>query len=310
MKEIVQKNLPHAVAVTLFILATMVYFSPVFFEGKQLGQHDVLQSNGSSQEISEYRDRTGNEALWTNAIFCGMPAYQISVQSTKNWLIYLNSFLSLGLPSPAYMIFLALLCFYIMLLCFKVNPWLSIAGAFAYGLSTYFFLIAGAGHNTKMRAMAFMPMIIGGLYLAYARGKMWTGTLLMCLALGLQIRVNHLQITYYTAIIILIFIIYEMVRVHREKLYGNFLKTSAAMMIAVALAVGANITNLLLTAEYTPYSTRGQSELTDETGDQTKGLDRSYILGNYSYGIPGTFDFFIPSFSGGHISVDMAKKSE
>jgi len=310
MKEIIQKMLPHTVAVVLFILATVVYFSPMFFDGKQLGQHDVLQYNGAAREIKDYRERTGQEALWTNTMFSGMPAVQISVGYPNNWLQYVQSFLALGMPSPAYMIFLALLGFYVMLLCFKVNPWLAIAGAFAYGLSTYFMLIAGAGHNSKMRAMAYMPAIIGGIYLAYSRGKMWLGVLIVCLALGLQIRANHFQITYYTAIIVLIFIILEVVRVHKEKLYANFLKTSAAMLIAVALAVGVNITNMLLTAEYTPYSTRGASELTDDTGDQTTGLNKSYILTNYSYGIPGTFDLFIPSFSGGPVSVNMAKKTE
>jgi hypothetical protein len=299
MKEIIQKILPHAVAVVLFALATMVYFSPMFFDGKQLRQGDIVHSNGSMQEVVEYRNRTGNEALWSNSVFGGMPAYQISVQYPNNWLQYLNKFLTLGMPSPAYMIFLALLGFYIMLLCFGVNPWLAIAGAFAYGLSTYFMHIAGAGHNTKMRAMAFMPPIIGGLYMAYARGKMWLGTLLVCLALGLQIRANHLQITYYTAIIVLIFIIFELVRVIKEKQYNHFVKTSAAMMLAVTLAVGVNITNMLLTSEYTSYSTRGQSELTDESGDQTKGLDKSYILNDYSYGIVETVNLFIPNFVGG-----------
>ena len=298
MKEIFQKILPHAVAVVLFILATVVYFSPMFFDGKQLGQHDILQANGNAQEVIEYRERTGNETFWTNSIFSGMPAYSISITNPNNWLHYLIKFVTLGLPSPAYMIFIAMLCFYIMLLCFRVNPWLASAGAFAYGLSTYFLIIAGAGHNTKMRAMSYTPLIIGGLYLAYTRGKIWLGVLLVCLALGLQIRAYHIQITYYTAIIVLIFIIFEVVRVHRKKLYSQFLKTSAAMMIAVALAVGVNITNLLLTAEYTPYSTRGQSELTDETGDQTSGLDRNYIY-DYCYGVVETMNLFIPNFMGG-----------
>ena len=297
--EIINKNLPHAVAVVLFVLATMLYFSPVFFDGKQLRQGDILHSNGSSQEIIDYKERTGKETLWTNAVFGGMPAYLISVQYHNNWLQYLGRFLTLGLPSPTYMIFIALLGFYIMLLCFKVNPWIAIAGAFAYGLSTYFMLIAGAGHNTKMRAMAYMPPIIGGIYLAYAREKIWLGILVVCLALGLQIRATHLQITYYTALIVLIFAIFEWVRMSKEKQYRHFIKTSAAMMIAVALAVGVNITSTLLTAEYTPYSTRGQSELTDETGNQTKGLDKRYILEDYSYGIAETMNLFIPKFMGG-----------
>ena len=185
MKEINKKILPHAVAVALFALATVVYFSPMILDGKHLFQGDILQFNGSAREIVEYRERTGDEALWTNSMFGGMPAYQISVKFSNNWLIHLNKFLTLGLPSPAYMIFVAFLGFYIMLLCFKVDPWMAIAGAFAFGLSAYFLIIAGAGHNSKMRAMAFMPMIIGGIYLAYARGKIWIGALILCIALGL-----------------------------------------------------------------------------------------------------------------------------
>jgi hypothetical protein len=299
MKGIAKKVLPHAAATGLFVLASIIYFGPMFTDGKQFRQGDILHFVGSSQEIVEYRERTGNEPLWTNSVFGGMPAYQISVKYPNNWLQYLGSFLTLGLPAPVYMIFLAMLGFYLMLLCFGINPWLAVAGAFAYGLSTYFILIAGAGHNSKMRAMAYMPPVIGGLYMAYVRGKIWPGALIVCLALGLQIRANHLQSTYYTAILVLIFIILELIRVIGEKQYGVFLKTSAAMAVAVALAVGVNITNILLTAEYTPYSTRGQSELTDETGNRTKGLDRSYILNDYSYGIAETMNLFIPNFVGG-----------
>ena len=308
MKEISKKVLPHIVAVVLFLTATVTYFSPMIFEGKQVRQHDILQFNGMAQEIADYRERNGDEPLWTNSMFGGMPAYMISVRYPNNWLQNLDRLLSLGLPSPAYMIFVAFLGFYIMLLCFKVNPWLAIAGAFAYGLSAYFIIIAGAGHNSKMRAMAFMPAIIGGMYLAYEHRKIWLGTLIVCVTLGLQIRVNHLQITYYTAIVVLIFIIFELVRVYKEKEYAHFLKTSAAMMIAVALAVGCNITNMLLAAEYTPYSTRGQSELTDESGDQTRGLDRSYIY-DYCYGIAETMNLFIPNFMGGASGTEVGANS-
>ena len=300
MKSALKKTIPHVVAITLFLLATVIYFSPMILDGKQVRQYDILQYFGSAQEIIDYRERTGEEALWTNSMFGGMPAYQISVIYSNNWLRQLYRFLTLGLPSPAYMIFLSMLGFYIMLLCFKVDPWLAIAGAFAYGLSTYLLIIAGAGHNSKMRAMALMPMIIGGMYLAYARGKILTGALIVCLALGMQIRVNHLQITYYTAIVAMIFMVLEIVRISKEKQYLIvFLKTSAAMVIAVTLAVSVNTTKILLTLEYTPYSTRGQSELTDETGNQTRGLDKSYILDDYSYGIVETMNLFIPNFMGG-----------
>ncbi len=295
---ILKKLLPHAIAVVVFVLVTLIYFSPIL-DGKRLEQHDILQSNGASKEIADYREKTGEEALWTNSMFGGMPAYQISVQFHNNWTRYINKVLSLGIPSPAYMLFIALLGFYITLLCFGVNPWLSIAGAFAYGFSAYFMIIVGAGHNTQMRALAYTPPIIGGLYLAYYRRKIWLGMIIVCLSLGIQILSNHIQITYYAAILILIFMIFELVRVIKDKQYSNFVKASAAMIVALVLAVGVNITNMLLTAEYTPYSTRGPSELTDESGDQTKGLDKSYILNDYSYGIAETMNLFIPNFMGG-----------
>lgn len=298
MTEIVKKILPHVVATIIFAVVTLVYFSP-FFDGKQLRQGDIVQANGNLKEVNDFREKTGEEALWTNSIFGGMPAYQISVHYHNNILKYVNSIMTGCLPVPAYMLFVAMLGFYIMLLCFRVDPWLSIAGAFAYGFSTYFLLIIGAGHNTKMHALGYLPPVIGGLYLAFERRKLWTGVIVTCLALGLQIRANHLQITYYTAIIILIFLIFELVNIARNRQYNTFIKTSAAMLIALVLAVGVNITMLLLTMEYTPHSTRGQSELVDTSGDQTKGLDKSYILEDYSYGIAETMNLFIPNFTGG-----------
>ncbi|MDR2037237.1 MAG: YfhO family protein [Bacteroidales bacterium] len=296
--DLLKKCLPHIVAVVVFLLASLIYFSPVL-DGKRLSQYDAKQHKGISKEIEDFRQETGEEALWTNAAFGGMPAYQISVKYPNNLANYLLNILTLKLPSPVSVLFMAFLGFYIMLLCFKVDPWLSIAGAFAYGLSSYFLIIIGAGHNTKMWALAFMPVIIGGIYLGYYRKKIWLGTIVACLGLALQIRVNHFQITYYTAIIVLIFLIFELIQIVKEKQYNAFIKASAAMLLALSLSIGVNITNMLLTMEYTPYSTRGPSELTDAEGDKTSGLDKSYILNNYSYGIAETMNLFIPNFVGG-----------
>ncbi len=298
MKGIFKKMLPHVAAVIVFAVVSLVYFSPLL-DGKRLDQYDIKQAGGNAKEVIDFRKKTGEEALWTNSVFGGMPAYQISVQYHHNILSYVNKALTGGLPAPAYMLFIAMLGFYVMLLCFGVNSWLSIVGAFAYGFSSYFLIIIGAGHNTKMKALEYMPPIIGGLYLAYSRRKIWVGVTITCLALGLQLLCNHLQITYYTALVVLIFLIFELVHVIKAGQYSRFIKTSAAMIIALVLAVGANITNMLLTAESTSYTTRGQSDLSDETGDQTKGLDKSYILNDYSYGIAETMNLFIPNFLGG-----------
>jgi hypothetical protein len=297
--NILKKVLPHVVAVVVFALISVIYFSPVL-DGKKLRQYDIVQYGGAAKEVSAFRAQTGEEAMWTNSMFGGMPAYQISVAYPNNWTKYLNRVLTLGLPHPVAILFVALLGFYIMLLCFKVDPWLSIVGALVYGLSTYFLIIIGAGHNTKMRTLAFMPAIIGGLYLVYHRQKLWLGVIVTCLALALQIFANHFQITYYTAIVVLIFLIFETIHVFKERsLRNNFIKGSAGLLLALTLAVGVNITNMLLTMEYTPYSTRGLSDLRDTDGDKTSGLDKSYILNNYSYGVAETMNLFIPDFAGG-----------
>ncbi|MDR3095206.1 MAG: YfhO family protein [Bacteroidales bacterium] len=306
--DLLKKAVPHIVAILVFVLVSVIYFSPVL-EGKRIKQYDTIQFGGASKEIIDFRSETGEEALWTNSMFGGMPASQISVAYNNNWTAYLYRALCLQLPVPAQFMFIALLGFYIMLLCFKVDPWLSIAGAFAYGLSAYFLIIIGAGHNSKMRALALLPPIIGGIWLVYGRKKLLLGAIVTCLFLAMQIRVNHFQITYYTAIIVLIFMIFELIRVAKEKDYLCFLKGSAGLIVALALATGLNITGMLLTAEYTPYSTRGPSELSNTDGDKTSGLDKSYILGNYSYGIIETMDLFIPNFVGGPSASEVSHNS-
>ncbi|MDR1668133.1 MAG: YfhO family protein [Bacteroidales bacterium] len=296
--EMLKKIAPHAIAIVAFAVVSLVYFSPLL-EGKRIKQYDIEQYGGAAREIADFRDETGEEPLWTNSMFGGMPANQISVQYHNNWTVYLAVIFDFRLPMPASFLFAAFLGFYIALLCFRVNPWLSIIGAFAYGLSAYFLIIIGAGHNTKMRALTFLPPIIGGVHLAFREKKIRLGAIITCLTLALQIRVNHFQITYYTGFIVLIYMIFEITGAIRKRQYLPFIKASGALLLAVALAAGLNITSLLLTAEYTPYSTRGASELSNTDGDKTKGLDKSYILNNYSYGIAETMNLFIPNFVGG-----------
>ncbi|MDR1865002.1 MAG: YfhO family protein [Bacteroidales bacterium] len=296
--HIVKKMLPHGVAIVVFLLVSVIYFAPVL-EGKRLKPHDIVQFSGASREVGDFKKDTGKESLWTNSMFGGMPTYQIAVAYHNNWTGYLHGILALRLPAPVHFLFIAFIGFYIMLLCFKVDPWLSIAGALAYGLSTYFLIIIGAGHNTKMRALSFVPPLIGGIRLVYHRRQIWAGAILTCLALALQIRSNHFQITYYAAIIILIFMVFELIHVFKNNSYSRFIRGSAMLLLALTLAVCVNITNMLLTIEYTPDSTRGASELSNSDGDQTKGLDKSYILNDYSYGIAETMNLFIPDFMGG-----------
>jgi hypothetical protein len=307
-KVVIRKAVPHFVAVLLFLAITLVYFYPML-QGRQVEQPDIIQYRGMAREIIEYREETGQEPLWTNSMFSGMPAYLISIRYPFNLIRYVDRLISLGLPRPAKFLFLSLIGFYILLLAFRVDPWLSIAGAIAFGLSTYFFIIGAAGHNTKSHAMSYMAPILAGIYLVF-RGKLLAGCAVTGVFLALQIYANHLQITYYTFLIVIIYGIYELVNAFRNRMLPQFGLNLAALLLPVILAVGANFTNLYLVWEYGRYSMRGPSELSGPAQVRTSGLDKDYILDDYSYGIAETMNLMIADFKGGASSYDLGTGSE
>lgn len=298
---------PHLLAVVVFIVVTFLYFPPLL-EGKAIRQGDIMQFLGMSKEIVDFREKTGKEALWTNSMFGGMPAYQISVVYKNNVAKKINNVISLKFPAPAVYLFLSLIGFYILMLVLGANIWIAVAGAFAFAFSSYFFIIEAAGHNSKAHAMAFMAPILAGVILAF-RGRYILGATLFALFLALQIYANHLQITYYTAIIILVFGLVELIYAYNEKRLAKFFKATGLLATVALVAASTNFTGMFLTYEYGKDSTRGKSELTTDTEDKTSGLDKSYILNDYSYGITETFNLFIPNFKGGG-SEDVGENSE
>ena len=208
--------LPHLLAIMVFALATIIFYNPVFFENKRLDQHDVVQGTGGGKELIDYREEIGKEGLWTNSMFSGMPAYLINTQWSGDLLLHVQRFLSLGLKAPARYIFWALISFYILLLSFKVRPYLAIAGAIAFGFSSFIVIGISAGHVWRIVGMAFMPLVIAGVHLSYNNRK-WLGMGLTALGLGLQLRSNHLQMTYYLLIIILLYGLFFLIKAIREK---------------------------------------------------------------------------------------------
>lgn len=295
--DLFKKFLPHLLVLLTFLVIALSYYSPVL-EGKGLRQQDIIQHRGEAKEIYDFRDKTGEEALWTNSQFGGMPAYMISVMYPNNWAAKIARWTGFNIPVPARFLLITLIGSYIMFLCFGLTPWLSFAGSLVYSFSTYFFIISGVGHNTKMLALAFMAPMIGGVYLAYAK-KWLLGSMIFCAAFAAQLYANHLQVTYYTAWILAGWGLFQAFRAYKDKAWVPFLKTSGMLVAAAIVAISMNITNILLTLEYTPYSTRGKSELTSNKADQTGGLDKTYILNDYSYGKAETFNLFIPNFMGG-----------
>lgn len=287
--------IPHIAAIIIFTVVSFAYFFPVL-EGKKIDAHDTKVYLGSSKEISDYRSEYGGEPLWTNSMFSGMPAYMISVRYPGNLFSYVDRILKI-FNTPVAALFLSMVGFYIMLLLFKVDPWLAIAGAIAYGFSSYLFVSLSAGHNTKVYAMSYMAPVIGSAIYAF-RQKAFVGAALFALFLSLQIMANHLQITYYTFMILLVFGIYELVSVIKSGNLAPFFKSLGLLVIAAIIAVVVNFASLYSTLEYSRESTRGTSELSGSGAKEGKGLDKEYIT-QWSYGIGESMTFLIPGFRGG-----------
>ena len=295
IKDKLKPFLPHLIAVLIFIVVSFVYFYPVL-EGKVLKANDSTVSKINTKEIQDFREKNGREPLWTNSIFSGMPAYLISTLYPGNLIKHVDTFLrSFGMPVSV--LFLSMLGFYILLLIFGVNSWLAIAGAIAYGLSSFFFQILGAGHNTQAIALAYMAPMIGGIYYTYRREAL-KGALFTAFILALEIQANHPQITYYGLICLLIFGIVEFIYSLRNKTVIKFLRTSAILILPFIIAVGINFASLYTTYEYGKYSIRGKSDLTVENKNTTSGLNKDYIT-TWSYGVDETFNLLIPNYKGG-----------
>ncbi|PKP22956.1 MAG: hypothetical protein CVU05_01690 [Bacteroidetes bacterium HGW-Bacteroidetes-21] len=306
-KSLINKLMPHIIAVVVFLTISFIYFSPVL-EGKKIRQSDMLNYQGTAKEALDYADENGRAALWTNSLFGGMPTYIVTHTPESNIFRYAHLVLNLFNLKPVNLVFLYLIGFYLALLAFGVNPWTSMVGSIAYAFSTYFFIIIEPGHITKAFALAYMPPIIGGVYLAFNK-KVLLGTALMTVFLTLQIFVNHLQITYYTFMIVLFFGAFELYNAFVKKHIKLFLKTFAILCIGAIMAVLCNTTNLWTTWEYGKYSTRGHSELTLDSENKTTGLDRDYAT-SWSYGIGESMSLLIPNIRGGSSVTKLDKESE
>lgn len=292
--------LPHALACLVFIVVTVVFFSPIFFDGKTIKQHDIQQFQGSAKEIIDYRKQTGEEALWTNSMFSGMPAYLISTQWSAQPITYIKKILTAGFPSPVANILAAFVSFYILLLAFGVRPYLAIGGAIAFGLSTYMVIGLTAGHNARIGAIAFMPLVVAGVRLVF-ENRLWLGLGVTSAGLALHLRENHLQITYYLLIILLIYAIVEAWQALREKAIKKFFVNGLLLVGAALLAVGTFFGPLWSVQEYSKYSIRGKSELTAQIkkdASNSQALSREYAF-QYSNGIFEPMTLLIPNIYGG-----------
>lgn len=297
---------PHFVAITIFCLVTLVFFAPAFFEGKTLPQHDITQWKGGAQELLEYREKTGEEGLWTNSMFGGMPGYMVNTEFSGDLMKQVHRAYGLFLTYPMMTIFISCLSFYVLLASVGVRSWLAIAGGIAYGLTAFSIIGLMAGHNAKISAVSTMPLVLAGVHLAFSGKRIW-GLVVTAMGLALHLRPNHLQITYYLLLIVVAYGIMQLVIAARKKELPEFAKTSGILILAALLAVGANAGRLMTTIEYSKYSTRGKSELTS-TEEVSSGLDKDYAF-QYSNGIFEPLFLFIPNFYGGSVREDLGNNS-
>jgi hypothetical protein len=299
--------LPHLIAVIVFLLLTAIMYHPILFENKTLIQNDINQGRGAASELVEHREKTGEEALWTNSMFSGMPAYLISVHWTgEKFLNIVQDIITLYLPGIVRENLLAFVTFYILLLAFGVNPYLAIGGAIAFGLNTFYVVSIEAGHMWKVRAIAYMPLVLAGIHLVF-RGKRLLGFILTALALALEINANHLQITYYLALLVGIYGISQLVFALQKNMLSQFAVHVGLLFVAVALALAVNLGKIWATVEYGDYSIRGQSELQSE--DVGSGLDRDYAFA-WSNGVGETFTLLVPHLYGGASGLYLGDDSE
>lgn len=285
-----------AAAIVLFFLIAALYFAPQF-SGQTLMQHDVQQYEGMSKDILDNRAATGEDAQWTGRMFGGMPAFLINVKYPAQAVKGTIGKIVKVVDTPASFLFFSMTAMWIAMLLFGLSPWVGLVAALAYGFSTYFMLIIGAGHITKMWALVYAPLMMAGVYCTLRRNA-WAGAALTALFTSLEIGANHPQITYYFVIAMAALWISEGIIALRSKRGRDFARRTALLVAAGIAAVGSNFAPLWYTWQHTKETTRGGSELVAEGAHGDEGLDLQYATA-WSYGKTETLNTLVPDFMGG-----------
>lgn len=291
-----KRNGIHLAIIAGFAVLCFIYFSPVI-QGKVLPQYDVQQARGMQREIMDFKAKDGVAPLWTNAMFGGMPAYQIWAQYPKNITTWVISFFTHIFPNPVHLVFLYLIGAYLLFCSLKVNRWLAAAGAIAFAFTSYNFVLIEAGHSNQALAIAFFAPVVAGVLLTFRRDY-WMGGALTAFALAVEIRSNHVQMTYYLFIAMLVYVIFELVHALRSKTTRDFLKSLLFLAVAALVAIAVNAGSLWTTYEYSRLSQRGKSNLSADIKEHGSGLDKEYAY-SWSMGVDETITFLIPDAFGG-----------
>lgn len=305
-----KKNIYTVLAVAFLALTAFIFFFPDDIEGNVLQQHDIQQGIANGQEGKAFHEATGETTRWTDALFGGMPNFQISPSYPAGkgiewiWKLY-----TVGLPSPANLLFAMMFGFFIMCLCLEFRWQTALFAALAWGFSSYFIIIIGAGHIWKFVTLAYIPPTIGGIALCY-RGKYLWGMALAALAGSLQLLSNHPQMSYYFLLVIIAMAIAWLVTAIREKHLKQWSVATLCSIAAGILAVGVNSASLYNSYQYSKETVRGRAtDLTPAEGAETGGMSRNAIT-QWSYGIDETLTLLIPNVKGGASIKPVAGESQ
>ena len=295
----IKNSIPHVLSVALFALLSLAYFYPLL-SGKVIVQSDIQQFLGMQRQVVDHRADYDEEPYWADNAFGGMPTYQITSTYPSDFIGKVDKLIRF-LPRPADYLFVYLLSFYLLMLFFTPKVQIAIAGAIAFGFSTYLLIILGVGHNTKALAIGYMPLVVLGVIQLFS-DKRKRGFVLLALAMGLQLHANHYQMTYYALIHVGLITLGFVIDFVRKKQYQPLVKSLLTMIVAMLLALSFNATQLLATSEYAKESTRGNSPLKESISGEpvasNDGLSYDYIT-EYSYGIIESFNLIIPRLTGG-----------
>ncbi|MBR5856173.1 MAG: hypothetical protein IKY70_02740 [Bacteroidales bacterium] len=310
-----KKILPYAGIILAFLCISYAY-TPQVLKGKVVNQSDISSWQGMAHEILEHNGQNPDDkALWTNSMFGGMPATSISVIYDGDYTQPLYKTLFWG-ERPASYFFLCMVGGFLLMLSFGCNIWLAALGGIAMAFCSYNMQIMQVGHNSKMVAIAFMPWVLAAVVYAYRKCAFWGGVL-FAFALSFEIKANHPQITYYLAIVIFGYAIWQLCAAIKEKMLPKFIRTSLVLLVTGLIGIATNINHLWPTYEYAQHTMRGGTELTAEgsstqesqSGKKSRsGLDLEYATA-WSYGIEETANLLIPNFNGGASAGELGRNS-
>ncbi len=307
-----KKIVPDIIILCLFMLANVIYFYPAF-EGKVINAGDSITASAAPHESVEFHNQTGDYSYWNGAMFSGMPNYQIGGHGSYAVDKCLKPFRTVLLWASHNVCFIFLyylIAFFLLLRTFKIDKWISLAGAFAIAMSSYFFIIISASHITKTMSITWMTLVIVGFILIFRKQYGWGAILVMFFTLfGLYL---HPQMGYYMCMLIGVLWFAELAIAWRDKAWKHFGIGTAVFAGSLAIGIGMGCANMFANQEYASETMRGgHSDLvktTDET-NKTKGLDLDYATA-WSYGIDETMTFLIPNYMGGASGYNLGDGSQ